>query len=187
MHTSDTNRTIGLALAAAVSLFACGNDRPPDSPSPEGGGDDGGGADGGASDARTSSDGTGLGAAARVTSVSLSGEPGAYTFSVTISSPDLGCTQFADWWEVVAEDETLLYRRILLHSHVDEQPFTRSGGPVTVAADQAVTIRAHMNTSGYGSAAQRGSAQGGFEAFELPEGFAEALESKAPQPEGCDF
>ena len=73
--------------------------------------------------------------AADVIDVSTSGQPGAYSFSVTVSSPDTGCEQYADWWEVVTEDGQLLYRRVLLHSHVAEQPFTRSGGPVDVTAE----------------------------------------------------
>ena len=73
---------------------------------------------------------------AYVRSVSASGEANAYRFSVEISSPDLGCEQYADWWEVVDEDGELIYRRVLAHSHVSEQPFTRSGGPIDIDADQ---------------------------------------------------
>ncbi|MGA9190363.1 MAG: hypothetical protein WBZ24_01400, partial [Anaerolineales bacterium] len=69
-------------------------------------------------------------AQARVISVDVSGEEGAFTFAVEIASPDTGCDRYADWWEVVTPNGDLLYRRILLHSHVDEQPFARSGGPV---------------------------------------------------------
>ncbi len=124
---------------------------------------------------------------ADVTAVTTSGDPGAYSFSVTISSPDTGCEQYADWWEVVTEDGELRYRRILLHSHVSEQPFTRSGGPVAVAADEIVIVRAHMNTGGYGGAALRGSVDAGFEAYRPEAGFAAALASRDPLPEGCDF
>ena len=90
---------------------------------------------------------------ADVIAVQASGSPGAYQFNVGIRSPDKGCAQYADWWEVVSTDGKLLYRRVLLHSHVDEQPFTRSGGPVPIQPDTVVWVRAHMNTGGYGGAA----------------------------------
>ena len=124
---------------------------------------------------------------ANVQSVQASGEPGAYQFAVEISSPDSGCEQYADWWEIVSEDGQLLYRRILLHSHVDEQPFTRSGGPVDIAADTAVYVRAHMNTLGYGGVVMKGTVQGGFEPAEVEAGFGSDLERIPPQPEDCAF
>jgi hypothetical protein len=67
---------------------------------------------------------------ADVVDVSVSGDVGSYIFAVTIASPDSGCAQYADWWEVLGADGSLLYRRVLLHSHVTEQPFVRTGGPV---------------------------------------------------------
>lgn len=39
---------------------------------------------------------------ADVTSVIISGEDSQYQFMVTISSPDTGCEQYADWWEVLS-------------------------------------------------------------------------------------
>lgn len=123
---------------------------------------------------------------ADVVEVTASGEPDAYSFSVTVSSPDTGCEQYADWWEVVSEDGELLYRRILLHSHISEQPFTRSGGPVRIASDATVIVRAHMNTGGYGGAALRGSVGAGFEAYRPEATFAPELASRDPLPEGCD-
>jgi hypothetical protein len=111
----------------------------------------------------------------------------AYQFDVQISSPDTGCDQYADWWEVLSEDGKLLYRHILLHSHVGEQPFVRSGGPIGVDANTVVFVRAHMNNGGYGGAALTGSASSGFETVKLESGFATEVESMPPLPEGCAF
>lgn len=124
---------------------------------------------------------------AHVLSVSVSGDPGAYTFTVEISSPDLGCEQYADWWEVIDEDGNLIYRRILAHSHVNEQPFSRSGGAVLVEADTVVWVRAHMNPGGYGGSALKGSVQDGFFPADLSADFASDLDRTPPIPDGCAF
>ena len=124
---------------------------------------------------------------ANVISVDVSGKPGAYQFEVEIKSPDTGCEQYADWWEVVSEDGQLLYRRVLLHSHVSEQPFTRSGGPVEINADSVVYVRAHMNTTGYGGQVMRGTVQDGFKPAEAETGFGSDLERVPPLPEDCAF
>ena len=118
----------------------------------------------------------------------VSGSPGAYQFAVTVSSSDMGCDQYADWWEVTSEDgDTLLYRRILTHSHVDEQPFERRGGPIALDEGEIVVVRAHMSTGGFGGAALRGSVTGGFEAFQPELNFGAALASQEPLPDGCAF
>lgn len=123
-----------------------------------------------------------------VAEVSTSGEPERYTFEVTLRTTDTGCDHYADWWEVTSPDgQTLHYRRVLGHSHVDEQPFTRSGGPVPVDADESVVVRAHMNDEGYVREALRGSAQEGFEPITLERGFGAALAEQPPLPEGCAF
>ncbi|WP_051394651.1 hypothetical protein [Leptolyngbya sp. Heron Island J] len=124
---------------------------------------------------------------ADIVSVAVTGEANSYTFAVTISSADTGCEQYADWWEVVdVQTGELLYRRILVHSHVDEQPFTRSGGPVAVAPEQQVVIRGHMGgiQSRYGGQVLQGSVETGFSPAEdsLP-----GLETVEPLPEGCTF
>lgn len=124
---------------------------------------------------------------ADVIAVQTSGQAGAYQFSVAVRSPDLGCKQYADWWEVVSEDGKLLYRRVLLHSHVDEQPFARSGGPVPIQPDTVVWVRAHMNTSSYGGVALKGSVKTGFKPAVPETGFATGLAKQAPLPDGCDF
>lgn len=119
--------------------------------------------------------------------VEVTGQPNAYTFNVQVSSPDTGCDQYADWWEVLSEDGQLLYRRVLLHSHVSEQPFKRSGGPVAIDESTVVFVRAHMNTGGYGGAALRGSATSGFKTVQLESGFATEVEALPPLPEDCAF
>jgi hypothetical protein len=136
---------------------------------------------------------------AHVTHVSVTGSSGSFEFSVSVESADLDCSQFANWWEVLGEDGTLLYRRILEHSHTDgngttdaDAPgntFTRSGGPVPVAADGVVIVRAHMsNVSGYNGHALRGSAAFGFSAAEdIGPDFAAEVEDDEPQPGGCAF
>lgn len=124
---------------------------------------------------------------ARVVSVTSSGNENNYTFNVGISSPDTGCAQYADWWEVVTEDGALIYRRILAHSHVNEQPFVRSGGKISIASDAIVIIRVHMNNSGYTTAAYKGSVENGFVATTLTDNFAQNLATTAPLPSGCAF
>ena len=84
---------------------------------------------------------------AKVTQVEVTPEPNNYTFAVTIDSPDTGCDRYADWWEVITPQGELLYRRVLLHSHVDEQPFERSGGPVAIEPGQEVIVRVHMSSN----------------------------------------
>ena len=117
--------------------------------------------------------------------VTTSGIEDDYTFSVTLRSPDLGCQQYADWWEVITVDGKLIYRRILTHSHVNEQPFTRSGGKVKINANQEVIVRAHMNNTGYGVQAMIGTIKSGFQTRLLEKDFAELLESTEPLPDGC--
>ena len=119
--------------------------------------------------------------------VSVSGSSGSYSFSVTVLSPDTGCDRYADWWEVLSSEGKLIYRRVLLHSHVDEQPFTRSGGPVNVRPDDTIIVRAHMNDTGYGGDALRGTVAAGFTQTELPPAFAGDVEAQQPKPQGCAF
>ncbi|MEO9646215.1 MAG: hypothetical protein ABJI10_09100 [Ekhidna sp.] len=124
---------------------------------------------------------------ADVTKVSTSGSENSYTFFVTLESPDTGCEQYADWWEVLSESGDLIYRRILLHSHVNEQPFTRSGGAVSIAQEQVVWVRAHMNNSGYGGKVMKGSVKSGFISAEFPDNLGEGLDLIDPLPTGCAF
>ena len=124
---------------------------------------------------------------ARVTAVQVTGQSQSYSFRVTIESPDTGCDRYADWWEVITPNGELIHRRVLAHSHVNEQPFTRSGGPVRIGANDTVIVRAHMNDAGYGTAAFRGSVSAGFLEITLQAGFAEELSKIEPLPTNCAF
>ena len=124
---------------------------------------------------------------AEVISVTASGTENNYSFSVGIKSPDTGCDQYANWWEIINEEGDLIYRRILGHSHVTEQPFIRSGSMVEVSSDQIVIIRAHMNNLGYGVNAYRGSVDEGFKNTTLDLDFALDIELLDPQPGDCPF
>ncbi|HHC80019.1 MAG TPA: hypothetical protein ENK46_09070 [Flavobacteriia bacterium] len=142
---------------------------------------------GSSSEAGTSQPPNQTGEKAAVVSVTTSGNENAYRFSVGIQSPDKGCNQYANWWEVVTEDGHLIFRRILGHSHVNEQPFVRSGGTIDIAKDEVVIIRAHMNTSGYGVKTFKGSVANGFAPFTTGSDFASELASQQPLPSSCAF
>jgi hypothetical protein len=91
---------------------------------------------------------------ADVVDVQLSrGGDGTWRFDVTVRHADTGWDHYADAFEVVAPDGTVLGKRTLLHPHVDEQPFTRSLAGVAIPAGIAeVTVRAHDKVDGYGGA-----------------------------------
>ena len=88
---------------------------------------------------------------------------------------------------MLTEDGTLVYRRILAHSHADEQPFVRSGGAVAITEKTVVIVRAHMSPGGYGGQAMKGTVQAGFETVDLAADFAVDVETEDPQPSGCAF
>ena len=122
---------------------------------------------------------------ANVIAVQTSGSDGAYRFAVTLQSTETGCDQYANWWEVLNKEGTLLYRRILVHSHPDTQPFTRSGGSVKIGKDDIVYVRGHMNKEGYVGEVMMGSILSGFKVVtELPT-FSEKIETQKPLPNGC--
>jgi hypothetical protein len=74
-----------------------------------------------------------------------------YRFEVSVRHDDEGWNHYADRWEVLAPDGTVLATRVLMHPHVDEQPFTRSLAGVRIPEGiSTVTIRAHDLVHGYG-------------------------------------
>ncbi len=76
---------------------------------------------------------------------------GIYRFHVSVAHGDTGWDHYADKWDVLAPDGSLLGTRILAHPHENEQPFTRSLGGVAIPAGvDRVTIRAHDMVHEYG-------------------------------------
>lgn len=76
---------------------------------------------------------------------------GTYRFDVTVRHDDTGWDHYADRWDVVGPDGTVYGERVLLHPHVNEQPFTRSLGGVSVPDSVAeVVVRAHDSVDGLG-------------------------------------
>ena len=74
-----------------------------------------------------------------------------YSFDVTVRHADEGWKHYADKWDVVAPDGTVLGTRTLYHPHVDEQPFTRSLSGVKISDSiKEITARAHDSVHGYG-------------------------------------
>ena len=83
---------------------------------------------------------------------------GTWTFTVTVSHPDAGWEDYADGWDVLTPDGTVLkpdpgspFTRLLLHPHETEQPFTRSQSGIAIPAGvSAVRVRAHDLVDGFG-------------------------------------
>ncbi len=72
-------------------------------------------------------------------------------FEVTVAHDDDGWDHYADRWEVVSPDGSVLGSRILHHPHENEQPFTRSLSGVSIPPGvESVTIRAHDSIHGFG-------------------------------------
>ena len=75
---------------------------------------------------------------------------GAWRFDVTIRHEDTGWEHYADAWRIVGPDGAIYGERILLHPHVEEQPFTRSLSGVRIPEDvRRVVIEARDNVDGW--------------------------------------
>lgn len=77
---------------------------------------------------------------------------GTWSFDVTLSHPDTGWDHYADGWRVLDMQGNELGMRVLHHPHVNEQPFTRSLGGVTVPEGAAqVQVQARCSVDGWDS------------------------------------
>ena len=81
--------------------------------------------------------------------------PGVWTFAVSVSHPDTGWNDYANGWDVVLEDGSVIkndaekFTRVLAHPHVGQSPFTRSQSGLKIAST-VVTVRAHDMLDGFG-------------------------------------
>lgn len=95
---------------------------------------------------------------ANVTSVRAVAGRGSWAFHVTVDHPDTGWKDYADGWDVVLPDGTVVkpdadspFTRLLLHPHENERPFTRSQSRILIPAEvTSVTVRAHDLVHGFG-------------------------------------
>lgn len=76
--------------------------------------------------------------------------PEQWTFNVTVSHADDDKEHWADWWRVRTPDGRELGRRVLLHSHFDEQPFTRDERITIPRGVTIVVVEAHDKVHGVG-------------------------------------
>jgi len=73
-----------------------------------------------------------------------------WRFAVTVQHADRDPDHWADWWRVRTTEGRELGHRVLLHSHVDEQPFTRDE-VIHVPRDiRIVVVEAHDKVHGLG-------------------------------------
>jgi len=79
-------------------------------------------------------------------------EADVYRFSVTVRHDDEGWDHYADKWEVLDMQGASLGSRVLMHPHVNEQPFTRSMTLSIPMHVKEVRIRAHDKVHGEGGA-----------------------------------
>ena len=74
-----------------------------------------------------------------------------WTVSVTLQHGDTGWDDYADGWRVIGPDGTVLGTRVLMHPHVNEQPFTRSQSGIQIPATVTeVEIESSTNVTGWG-------------------------------------
>ena len=77
---------------------------------------------------------------------------GVYRFDVTLRHADEGWNHYADRWQVRDARGRVLGTRVLLHPHVNEQPFTRSKRlelPSGTSISE-VKVRGHDKVHGWG-------------------------------------
>ena len=87
---------------------------------------------------------------AEIVDVALSRAADGWRADVTLRHADSGWDHYADAWELRGPDGVVYGRRVLLHPHVEEQPFTRSlSGMMIPEGVREVTVHAHDTVHGW--------------------------------------
>jgi hypothetical protein len=77
--------------------------------------------------------------------------PGSFRFDVSVRHGDEGWDHYANLWQVIGPDGSVLGERVLLHPHKTEQPFTRSLSGVNIPDEiKTVIIRAKDSVHEFG-------------------------------------
>ncbi len=80
---------------------------------------------------------------------------GTYVIIATIRHADESFAHFANKFEILTPDGTLLATRPLAHPHIDEQPFTRALPRVKIPRGvKQIIVRAHDKLHGFGGKEQ---------------------------------
>lgn len=74
-----------------------------------------------------------------------------FSIDATVQHADTGWDHYTNSWEVLDLDGNLLGKRVLLHPHVDEQPFTRNLVLTIPQNVKTIMIRANDVVHGKGS------------------------------------
>lgn len=77
---------------------------------------------------------------------------GEYFVNVKLQHNDTGWDHYADEWRLVTHDGQILARRVLMHPHVEEQPFARGQSDVRIDdSHTTLFIEAHDTVHGWSS------------------------------------
>ncbi len=76
---------------------------------------------------------------------------GSWYFAVTVRHNDEGWDHYADLWEVIDPESSLVYgQRVLAHPHDTEQPFLRSQAGIQIPSEVSVVlVRARCTGHGF--------------------------------------
>jgi len=93
---------------------------------------------------------TGVAGEVEIVNVEMVKQGSHWRATTTLKHDDTGWDHYADAWRVVTFGGEVLATRTLFHPHVDEQPFTRSLGQITIPKSvSSIYIEAHDKAHGW--------------------------------------